>query len=523
MNAPPASRTAPDAALANKATDSAHAAPAPAKSPLLELMRVAAPSIATMTSYTIMQFMDSLMVSHIRPADSVYLTAQGNGGMGAWLAISVVMGLLSIINTYVSQNLGAGKAEEGGKYAWAGLYMSALSGLLLLPYALALPLIYAKSGHGPRLLELESQYAQILLVGAVFTIGARTLSHYFYGMHRSLVVFVAAISGNVVNVVLNVLLIYGVEGMPTTGIALIDAPASWIAGIAGAIGLAPMGVAGAAVATVAGGLVEFAIETIVFLGPRYNRLFRTRAAWRTGLKPFVDVLRLGWPGALMFANEMCCWAYLMSVMLGKAGAAAGDNPVLHNNAGWVALRYMHASFMPAVGMSFAVTAVVGKYMGMGRPDLAARRAWLGLTLTMSYMAACALVFLLARGPLVSAFIPAGLDAEEAKRLLEIGGWVMIGAAIFQVFDAMAITFSAALRGAGDTVWPGVLTIALSWSVIMIGGHAMIRFFPHLGSIGPWIAASAYIILLGVILMFRFMGGGWKKRKLVEKEEGLSPE
>ena len=189
-----------------------------------------------MTSYTVMQFMDSLMVSHIRPADPVYLTAQGNGGMGAWLAISVVMGLLSIINTYVSQNLGAGKPEEGGRYAWAGLYMSALSGLLLLPYALALPLIYAKSGHGPRLLELESQYAQVLLVGAVFTIGARTLSHYFYGMHRSLVVFVAAISGNVVNVLLNIFLIFGDEGMPTTGIALIDAPASWIASLAGAVG-----------------------------------------------------------------------------------------------------------------------------------------------------------------------------------------------------------------------------------------------------------------------------------------------
>ena len=38
------------------------------------------------------------------------------------------------------------------------------------------------------------------------------------------------------------------------------------------------------------------------------------------------------------------------------------------------MRYMVVSFMPAFGMGTAVTALVGRYIGRGRPDVAARRA-----------------------------------------------------------------------------------------------------------------------------------------------------
>ena len=39
-------------------------------------------------------------------------------------------------------------------------------------------------------------------------------------------------------------------------------------------------------------------------------------------------------------------------------------------AAWIVLRYMHLSFMPAVGFSVAVTSLVGKYIGAGEPDTA---------------------------------------------------------------------------------------------------------------------------------------------------------
>ena len=91
-----------------------------------------------------------------------------------------------------------------------------------------------------------------------------------------------------------------------------------------------------------------------------------------------------------------------------------------------------------------------------------------------------------------------------------------GEAVFQVFDAMAIVMSGALRGAGDTVWPGVATIILSWSCIVGLGHLLLEVAPDMGSAGPWTGAAAFIILLGTVLVARFRSGKWKTIKLIEE-------
>ncbi len=478
--------------------------------PFVEMLFVATPTVVTMTSYTVMQFIDGLMVSRIGP-DPVYVSAQGNGGMAVWLVVSIALGAMGVINTYVAQNLGAGRPERGSAYAWNGLWMSAAWALLMVPYALSLPAIFGAMGHGDELLRLETQYAQINVWGAFFVLGSRSIAHYFYGLHRPGVVMVSVLAANVVNVALNALLIFGTDGPPAW-----TPLAGFFRSTAETLGIAPMGVAGAAVATVIGASIELLIPLAVFLSPRMNRRYATRSAWRPSLRHVRDVWRIGWPGGLMFGNEMICWAYLMAVLLGKGGQAMGDPPEVHNTAGWIALRYMHLSFMPAVGISIAVTALVGRCMGMRRPDLAARRAWLGMGVTMAYMGACALGFVLFRETLVGVFVPDDMPSEKVERLIAVGSSVMIAAAVFQLFDAIAITMSGALRGAGDTVWPGVVTIVLSWVCIVGGGHLAIALVPHWGSMGPWVGASAYIILLGVFLLARFLAGNWKRIDLLSR-------
>src|ERR1043165_2179859 len=129
-------------------TGAAHP-PAVAAHPLKELMAVAAPTVATMTSYTLMQFVDKFMVSKIGP-DPVYVGAQGNGGLSAFVPISIAMGAVTVINTYVSQNLGAGRPERGPAYAWNGMWITLAYWLVLLvPYGFALPRGFAAGGVGP--------------------------------------------------------------------------------------------------------------------------------------------------------------------------------------------------------------------------------------------------------------------------------------------------------------------------------------------------------------------------------------
>lgn len=451
-------------------------------SPLRELFDVAWPTVLTMTSFTMMQFVDSWMVSRIGP---VAFAAQGNGGIFSFTPISFMLGALSVVNTYVSQNLGAGHPRETPRYAWNAMWLAALMWLALIPYAFALPFVFERMGHAPEVVRLETQYAQILTFGCVLTLASRSLSHFFYGLHRPKTVFVATVTGNLTNVAGNWLLIYGNWSFP-----------EW-------------GVAGAAVATVFGTFVELLIPVCVFLGPEFNRLYGTRRAWRFESRTVREIFRIGWPKSLTFGNEMVCWSIFMSYLVGLFGEE-------HLTAGWIALRYMHLSFMPSVGISVAVTAVVGRYIGAGLPDVANRRAWLGVRLAVAYMGLCALGFVLFREPLTRVFIRTD-DPGEAERIVDIASRLLICAAVFQVFDAMAITISGALSGAGDTVWTGVFTMVASWLFIVAGGWLMVEYVPKLESLGPWLGAATYIIILGLAFTLRWTSGKWREIRLVERD------
>ena len=53
-------------------------------------------------------------------------------------------------------------------------------------------------------------------------------------------------------------------------------------------------------------------------------------------------------------------------------------------------------------------------------------------------------------------------------------------------------------------------------MIVGGGYAMVVLFPQLEATGPWIAATAYIAILGVVLAIRFERGGWKRLHLLDR-------
>jgi MATE family multidrug resistance protein len=492
-------------------------------SALKEMLVIAIPSVATMSSYTLMQFADKFMVSRIGP-EPVYVSAQSNGGILAWTLLAFVLGMTGVVNSFVSQNLGADKPERGAAYAWNGLWVCLGYFVLFIVPAIFIVPVYFRTIHsGPimsTLVDLETKYAVIILAGALGTMGSRTLHHYFYGLHRPWVVLISALAANLVNIVLNVLLIFGDQPLTFEGWlgeTLINPVTGAIASLAASMGIEPMGIIGAAYATVIGGFVEFLIPLALFVSPRYARKFATLKAWRLSVECLRGLWKVGLAPGLMFVNEIVCWNMLMVWLVPMGGKAAGDDPVLHNTTGWIALQYMHLSFMPAVGLSIAAQAMVGKCMGMKRPDLATKRAMLALKITLGYMGLCAILFVFCRAELIAVFIDDATPPDERARLIAIGSQVMIAAAVFQLFDALAITTSAALRGAGDTVWPGVATIVLSWTCIVGLGLLLIEFAPGLGSMGPWIGASLYIVLLGVLLGVRFAQGKWKTLSLVEPD------
>jgi MATE family multidrug resistance protein len=464
----------------------------PSRHPAREVWSQAWPTVLTMLSFTVMQFVDSLMVSKVGPLE---VAAQGNGGIWAFVPQSFLFGFLSVVNTFVAQNIGAGRREAVARYGWAGLHLSiAAWALVMVPWALALPAFFGWLGHSEALRHLELQYALVLAYGSIAGLAAKAMSNFFFGLQRPRLITIGAIAGNLVNVGLNYVLIYGERGLEDWG---------W----PGVPGVPALGVLGAAIATVCGTLVEACVPLSVFLFGRLAREFGTWSSARPRPAELRGLLRLGWPVSIQFGNEIICWAIFMTVLVGHFGE-------MHLTAGWSTLRYMHLSFMPAVGFSVATTALVGRYIGAGKPDLAAHRAHWAVGMATAYMTLCGLVMAIFRESLVGVFVDA--DAPEvAAQVVAIGSRLMVCAAVFQTFDAVGIAYTGALRGAGDTLVPGVATIVLSWGLIVGLGYGLVVGWPSLESVGPWLAASAYIIIYGVWMGMRFERGAWRGIRLLE--------
>jgi len=466
-----------------------------------EVWSLAWPTIITMTSFTIMQFVDKLMVSQVGPTE---VAAQGNAGTWSFAVIATIMGVVTVVNTFVSQHLGAGNPQNGPKYPWAAGWMAIISWcIIIVPFIFIMPHIFQLIHPSPedaRLVILETQYATYTLIGSVFLLIGRGFSQYFFGMHMPKVVTVSTILANIVNVVANYILIFGEEGIPGL--------------VQGIPGTPALGLKGAAIATMIGMFMEMIIPLAIFLGPKFNSRYATRAAWKPRIETMKSVFRLGWPGAIQWGNEIVCWALFMTVFVGRYGTNAMA-------AGWIALGYLHLSFMPAVGINVAINSIVGKYIGAGKPDIAISRARVGVGIALVYMTFCALIFIIFRTELMEWFVNGtSYTLNEQEEIVRLGANMLILVALFQTVDALGIIYTGALRGAGDTVWPGVITAIFSWVFIVGGGWVAITYFPETGSIGPWIAAASYVIIIGITMTIRFERGGWRSIDLLGNKERL---
>ena len=460
---------------------------------MLEVLSLSWPASLCMLNATLMRFVDALMVSKLGPETSA---AQFLAGLSSFVPESLATGLLTVVNTYVSQNFGAGRNRRCGQYAWAGLWVALAFSLLVAPLALVARQIFGlfpAASQTPLTIDLEVMYFRYMVLCIFFTLLSQPLQQFFYGIGRPRVVLASSIIANVVNLALGYGLIFGVWGLPR------------------------MELRGAAIAAMISWILLLAILAALFLSRQMHQKYATRLARASGWRQVRDILRTGWPAGVQFLNDVLPWTIFCGAIVGMFGHE-------HFEASTFAMRWMPLSFMPAVGIGIATTALVGRYIGQGRPDLARRRARAALTIAMVYMGLCGIAFWLLREPMIRFFVtmPTGTGANlaqlqaEAERIVHIGGQVMICAAVFQLFDAVGIVFMGALRGAGDTFWPMIFTILSSWIMTIGGGLAVAWAFPQLGSIGPWLAASGYVVILGFVLARRFESGQWRKINLLDR-------
>jgi multidrug resistance protein, MATE family len=445
-----------------------------------EVLRLAAPSVLTTVSYMIMQFVDGWMVSKV---SEEAMSAQLAGGMAAFTCVCFFIGMLSVVSTFASQYLGAGQPERAALYGWQGVWISVGAAALLAGLIPLAPQVMGLFGHEPEVRALEVPFFQIQIAGAAVVLLVQAMGAFFVGLHRPMVPFVAGVIGNVVNLGAAYVLIFGKLGLPALGLT------------------------GAALGNVTGTTVQALVIFGFFLSRRTDVEFHVRRQWRLDWPAIKEILKMGAPAGVMFVGDILMWTIFMAGVIGAFGT-----PALAATS--ILMRYWQLCFMPALGVSAAATAIVGRYCGAGQPHLAWRRAHAAFILMELYMITAGIVMWVGRDYFVGIF-----NEKNDPTIQVIATHTFIFLLIVQVFDGMNVAFVGALRGAGDTIWPSIVQLALAYGLGIGGSAAVAAIKPEWGADGPWIMVSGYIVFLGLLMWWRFLGGKWKKMAVVGPAQG----
>ena len=436
-----------------------------------EVLWISLPIIVTMLSYTVMQFIDVVMVGRHSPAE---LAAVGPAGSCFFLIASFMMGTLSITNTFVGQSVGRGRKRDAPSYAWQAVYIAAFWGImawLLRPLA---PNLFAWAGHEPHVQPHEVAYFQYMLLRIPplgFWLG---LSAFYQATRRPVVPMVVGLIGNGFNVAANYALIFGKWGFPE------------------------MGIVGAAVATVVATYLQAALMFGVFLSGRTHREYGSRSSIGFNATKCWRTIRFGLPAGLGWCLQNATWTLFLLKVIGALGTAALEA----NNA---TMQIIHLSFMPVVGLNIGVQAIVGQHIGKGDHAGAKRRTYRALALGFAFMICMGVIFLLFRRDLIRLFC----TGEGREDVIAMGSTMLVFAAIFQVFDSAAIVCYGALKGAGDTLFPMCASVACGWLVFLPLALLLSDRF-GMGVRGAWLGVTVYVALLAVINFSRFASGAWRK-------------
>ena len=266
-----------------------------------------------------------------------------------------------------------------------------------------------------------------------------------------------------------------------------------------------MGIRGAGISTVLAQTVECLLLAWLFFQPAQRAkhgTWRNRAFDRDLFKRF---LKFGFPQGVHFFLDVASFSVFMLLLgrLGKVELAATN----------LTFRLNTLAFIPMLGLGTAVSTLVGRRIGEGRPELAVRSTWTAFKVSAVYMLFFAAIFVVLPDLILMPF-KAFSDPDDFAALRDPVVELLRFVAVYCFFDARVIVFSFAIRGAGDTRFALLFSCVVAWTVMVLPTWVSIRWFGG-GLHACWWFCTIYIIVLGCGFFARFLAGHWKSMKVIE--------
>jgi multidrug resistance protein, MATE family len=442
-----------------------------------EVLVLAIPLVVTTGSTSLQSFIDRMFLSWY---DAKALAATVPSAMVGLTLTALFLGLASYVGVLVAQYYGARDNAKVGAVVWQGFYTVLLSLVVVIPVIMHIVPIFRWIGHEPILQVMEVSYARVLILAIPITIISASVSGFFSGIGRTAVVMWSNLFITVLNILLDYGLIFGNWGMPA------------------------MGISGAAWATVISLAAGTTLQLWVFLTPHYRQSYMTLRHWHFNWELFRRLLRFGFPVGVQVQMQSLAWT-LFVLLIGKIGLF---ELIAHS----IAMNVFMIVVMPVVGMSVAVSVLVGQRLGAGDADAAERVTFSAIHLAAVFFIFAGIMLVAMPEYFIKPF-SSGMSLETYKVTAPLVEDLLGMVALFCLFEALSMMMGGALKGAGDTRFVAITTILCSWLVLVLPTAVLVLFWD--GNL-HW--CWSFFVLNGLVMFvlhwLRFRSAKWKNLRIV---------
>jgi putative MATE family efflux protein len=447
---------------------------------LRSLVALAVPIVATNALQSAYQLIDAFWVGRLGGA----AVAAVSVSFPALFLMFAIGGGLSIAGSIlIAQYVGARNPRMVGHVAGQTLLMVALASIVLgaIGY-LGAPALLRLMGVAPDVYPGALGFMRVSFVGLIFSFVYFVFQSIMRGIGRPNLPVYIALGTVLLNFVLDPLLIFGWGPVPGYGVM------------------------GAAITT----FVCQAISAII--GMVVLRLGLHGVHLRPGdfIPDLAYVKRaflLGLPASIEMSSR-AGGLMLMTFLITSFGTVALA-------AYGVASNVLQVVMIPAMGLSMAISTLVGQNIGARNIERAAAIGRLGATIGFGGLAGFGLMVLLFPRTVVAFFVPADAAVIEAgAEFLRIGApaWGFLG---------LQFALTGVLRASGNMVVTMVLTLVSQWVLLFPLAYGLSKH-TALDVHGIWWAFPITNVAIGLITLGIYARGDWKRKRLLDQEEGLTP-
>lgn len=437
------------------------------------MLSMGIPMIISMMLQALYNIVDSAFVSNIPGCGEAALNALTLAFPVQMLMVAFSIGTGVGMNALVAKSLGQKNKEKAAKAAGNAIFLSLIMTLIFVIFGFAGTHIYASSQtSNPEIIQMTVDYLQICCIISFGSVFFAVFEKLLQATGRSAFSTIAQISGAVINIILDPVLIYGYLGLPA------------------------MGVKGAAYATVIGQIVSFL--TGLFFHLRHNHEINNNIRYIIpSMQIIKEIYSIGLP-AIIAQALMSFMTYGLNIIFGMLDEAVVTAYGLY-------YKIQQFLLFAAFGLRDAITPIISFNYGAKEIKRVKLGIRYGLMYTLIIMTAGLIVFEIFAVPLSAVF---GLSGKTQKLCIDA---IRIVSLSF-LFAGANVAFQGifqALDGGRESL---IISICRQFLFVLPIAYGFCRLAQNNASL-TWTIWTTFIIAEGisVLIAIFFMKRLIKKR------------